>query len=575
MTESQQYSNREAQAMAEVGRTTIRPALARLLTFVFLFGIAIISVTQQITDIRAYHAGRRSSPLPQCYDIFRKPPGVGEALTRTGLPLRRRIVEANRCLMRAMHAYEDQLENDSVIGGLIRAPTQALMASRLGAGNEQVYCGAQAWLFYRPDIEYLAGPGFLEPKQLARRIAGAGEWQAPPQPDPVRAILQFRDQLARRGIALIVMPAPAKPTIHPEQFTRAYAAWPAPLQNQSYARFLTDLRQAGVPTFDIARELVLIKNQTGQYQYLATDTHWRPEAMEYTARQLKVFIEKQVPLPPAPGPGFKSRPVTISHSGDLALMLKMPEGQESYPPETVTVRQVFAPNGDFWRPDSASDVLVLGDSFCNIYSLDALGWGDSAGLIEQLSYELQRPLDRIALNDKGAFAARTALGRELARGRDRLAGKRLVIYEFAARELTEGDWKLTDLSLGKPPAPHFLVPPAGATWKARGMVKDISLVPRPGSVPYKDHVLSLHLVDIECRAAAMTHGQAVVYMRSMRDNVWTPAARLRPGDMIEVRIRPWSDVASHYERINRTDPDDPELQLQDPCWSEEASPIRE
>ena len=40
-------------------------------------------------------------------------------------------------------------------------------------------------------------------------------------------------------------------------------------------------------------------------------------------------------------------------------------------------------------------MLVLGDSFSNIYSLESMGWGDSAGFIEHLGYALARPLDRI------------------------------------------------------------------------------------------------------------------------------------------------------------------------------------
>lgn len=574
MNPAPHYSSREAQAMAEIGQTTVRPALARLLTAVFLLFIAIVPVVQQIADVRAYLASRRPSPLPRCYDIFRKPPGVGAALTRPGVPLRRRIVEANRALMSVIHEYEDRLENESVVGELIRAPTQYLLTRRLGMGNEKAYCGARSWLFYRPDIEYLTGPGFLAPRRLRQRVAGADEWRNPPQPDPVKGILHFRDQLARRGIALIVVPAPAKSSMQPEHFARAYADWPAPLQNPSYAAFVAALRQAGIPVFDIARELVMRRRQTGRPQYLAADTHWRPEVVAYAAGRLKTFIESTVTLPPAPEPGYTSRPLTVAHVGDLALMLRLPANQQAYPPEPVALRQVFEPAGFFWQPDATADVLVLGDSFCNIYSLESLGWGESAGLVEQLSLELKRPLDRIALNDNGAFAARAALARELARGRDRLAGKRLVIYQFAARELTEGDWKLTDLSLGRPPATRFIVPPAGAVWSARGLVQEVTPAPRPGSVPYRDHVISLRLVDIECRDAATAGGQAVVYLQSMRDNTWTPAARLRPGDEIEVRLRPWSDVAGRYDRINRAELDAPELQLQEPCWADDVLPAR-
>src|SRR5262249_10190762 len=39
--------------------------------------------------------------------------------------------------------------------------------------NEKVYVGREDWLFYRPEIEYLTGHGFLTQRQLARRT-GSG-----------------------------------------------------------------------------------------------------------------------------------------------------------------------------------------------------------------------------------------------------------------------------------------------------------------------------------------------------------------------------------------------------------------
>ena len=101
--------------------------------------------------------------------------------------------------------------------------------------------------------------------------------------------------------------------------------------------------------------------------------------------------------------------------------------------------------GRLWRRDPAAEVLLLGDSFTNVYSDPALGWGRGAGLAEQLAYELARPVDKLALNAGGAHATREALARALASGRTSLAGKRVVIYQFAARELSTGDWRAVDL----------------------------------------------------------------------------------------------------------------------------------
>jgi alginate O-acetyltransferase complex protein AlgJ len=49
-------------------------------------------------------------------------------------------------------------------------------------------------------------------------------------------------------------------------------------------------------------------------------------------------------------------------------------------------------------------------------------------------------------NDDGAFATRAMLRRDLARGVDRLAGTRAVVYQFAARELAFGDWQRLQLA---------------------------------------------------------------------------------------------------------------------------------
>ena len=82
-------------------------------------------------------------------------------------------------------------------------------------------------------------------------------------------------------------------------------------------------------------------------------------------------------------------------------------------------------------------MLLLGDSFTNIYSMPSMGWGRGAGLAEHLSLRLGFDVDRIAVNGDGAHASRDALRRA---GPRRLSGKRVVVFQFAARELLAGSW---------------------------------------------------------------------------------------------------------------------------------------
>ncbi|MCF6188217.1 MAG: hypothetical protein L3J49_12190, partial [Desulfobulbaceae bacterium] len=249
-------------------------------------------------------------------------------------------------------------------------------------------------------------------------------------------------------------------------------------------------------------------------------------------------------------------------------MLDLPETWKPYPQQTVTIERILGNDGSMWKADMNAELLVLGDSFSNIYSLDAMGWGNSAGFVEQLSYVLGQPVDRIVRNDQGASATRRLLSRELARGRDRLAGKKVVLYQFANRELALGDWRLFPLELKAAEPSVFLTLAPGEQLHVRGLVREISSVPRPGSVPYRDHVVSVHLVDISSIDDPESFSEAVVFLRSMVNNTWTGAARLRPGDEIELTLRSWDDMAGKMDGLNRSELEDLDLQLQQPVWGE-------
>lgn len=344
-----------------------------------------------------------------------------------------RIVEANRALLARMESFERRLEQESLLGRALRPHAQRILTGWLGAGNERVYPGRDGWLFYRPDIEYVTGGGFLEQSALDRRIAAASEWTSPPAADPRPALRAFKRDLDALGIALIVMPTPVKPAIHPEMLA---SGSPSPLHNASYAAFVDALRADGVMVFDPSEALAAAR-RTGP-QYLKTDTHWRPEAMEMVAERLAAAIAAGRWLSASRDPGYRIDRMTVDNTGDIARMLDLPDGDPLLVPETVWLRRVLQPDGSIWRSARDADVLVLGDSYSNIYSLESMGWGTSAGLVEQLSYVLRRRVDRLTQNDEAAFATRLMLARDP----DRLKGKRVVIYQFAARELAFGDWKL-------------------------------------------------------------------------------------------------------------------------------------
>lgn len=557
-----QQKSREQQAWAEVGHTGVRPAGAWALVGFFLLLCTTVPLWQIAAD---WHEARlRGEPYqPQAIASIRQWPESLSSSIEQGGALSG-IVAVNRHLLERIKEYEDRLDDESRLGRWIRPPLQAAFSRWLGVGNEKVYVGKDGWLFYRPDLDSLTDRGFLDPRQLAHRATAGAEWQALLQPDPRPAILDFKRQLDERGIELILMPTPVKPSIHPEHFSGRLAGRDHALHNSSYGAFLQEMEQAGVRVFDPANLLVQRSRRTGEPQYLASDTHWRPEAMEAVAEALARMVSE---MGVRRGGATTSSPLlrqTLDWraDGDVARMLDLPKDHIIFPPESVVLHQVLGGDGQFWRASEEAEVLMLGDSFSNIYSLEALGWGESAGLVEQLASHLGVPVDRLVRNDAGAFATRDMLRREMAQGRDRLAGKRVVVWQFAARELAAGDWRLIPLDLGEPPPTRFVVPASGESRVVTGTVRSVSSVPRPGTVPYRDHILSIHLVDLP------DNGEAVVYLSSMVNNEWTHAARLRNGMGVTLRLRPWAEVAGQLDSINRSELDNWELQLQEPCWGD-------
>ncbi|MGH2437712.1 MAG: alginate O-acetyltransferase AlgX-related protein, partial [bacterium] len=262
------------------------------------------------------------------------------------------------------------------------------------------------------------------------------EWEAPPQPDPRLAIVGFQRDLAARGITLVVVPTPLKPGVHPEKLAHGYADGADVLQNPSYREFVESITREGVLVFDPAD--VLARARGAGAQYLASDTHWRPEAMESVADRLAAFIVGHVDLPFSPNPGYRIERREERNIGDTVQMLDLAATTALYGPEAVWVRRVLQADGSPWRSSADAHVLVLGDSFSNIYALESMGWGTSAGFVEQLSYALRRPVARLVQNDQAAFATRAMLWRDPRR----LDGKRVVVYQFAVRELAFGDWRV-------------------------------------------------------------------------------------------------------------------------------------
>ena len=432
---------REEQAAHELGHTEFAPGAKTGLVVVFLAVILSVPLVQLINAIR------HPEPLVQAGTGFRNMiPSAARVRAVDGVVSAVNLLPSSQ----QIKTLEEDWEQSSVVGNTLLPSTQALMLD-LGQGNEKAYTGREGWLFCRPDLDYVTGPAFLDPRRLhSRQLASAA-----PQPDPRQAVRQFAAQLGERGIRLVLMPTPVKPMIEPEHFSGTFTHDSPLLNNPSYTQFVAEMRASGVLIYDCSETLLRLKQSNRQAQYLETDTHWTPQAMEQAASGLAAFLRDYMPLKQPPTK-YEHDTQSVTNQGDVAMMFKLHSWQQRYKPQSVTIHPVVLDGGSLWRYGPGCGNIGAGGQFLQYILAFAHGLGKAAGFVEQLSFGLKQPVDAILRNDAAAYATRTMLAQELARGHDRLAGKTIVVWQFAVRELALGDWKLIDLKLGNPAPTRFV-----------------------------------------------------------------------------------------------------------------------
>jgi alginate O-acetyltransferase complex protein AlgJ len=533
---SRRQTEREQEARRELGQTQVSPATARALGAAFLFLVFGGALAQL---------------------------GLGD-LAAPWSALVARFPDA--CTLRAV-------ERDFDLGaGLAARWRPAVQAGlvRVGAGNASAYVGRDGWLFHRASVDAALGRGFLDPRVQTHRVRDAEACDPVPHPDPLRAVVEWHEALARRSVRLMILPVPAKAEIQPEQLAGPRAA-AARVRNASYDGFVDALRARGVHVFEPHEILRATAGSARGPAYLATDTHWRPRAMEAIAEALAERIRGELPLG-SHEVAFTRERRQIRRRGDIAALLDL-----DWPLETVEVRPV-RPSPTARRP---APVIVLGDSYTNIYSspeafagtddADDVGWGADAGLAEQLAFHLGAPVERIALNDDGAFASRLELARRAraARraGRDPFDGVSVVVWQFATRELSLGDWRHIDLDAADTAGEETEASLPGAR-RIRARVVSRAALPAPGG-PYPDALMALRISDIQSLdGRPISAPEGVVYLLAVRENRTLPAvSALGPGDRVELRMWDFEDqtVAERYSKLRRTELDDPDALLL-PAW---------
>src|SRR5437764_1887124 len=304
-----------------------------------------------------------------------------------------------------------------------------LTAKSRSAESERaaVIAGADGWFFLSSDIRFLSVGQFW-----GADAAKVSRSHKPEAADPIPAIVDFHDQLKKRGIDLLLLPVPPKAAIYPEKILPD-----VDLQGESaapvLARFYQELRERGIDVVDVAP--VFLQNRASEHSpvFCKTDSHWSGFGCVLAAQTITEKIREKFAAQPRKNYAADWKQTTIK--GDLVDLGG--SKTKNVEPEKIAVRTISdKETGAATIPDPNSPLLIMGDSHTLVFH-DFLA--EKSGLLDQVAYEIGFAPDLIGTRGSGATAVRITLYRRTRKEPDYLAKKKVIVWCFAAREFTESD----------------------------------------------------------------------------------------------------------------------------------------
>jgi len=295
--------------------------------------------------------------------------------------------------------------------------------------EKTVVNGKEGWLFFAPELRNLSIGKFWG--DAAAKVSRSTKTE---YADPFPAILDFKEQLDKVGIELIFVPVPAKAAIYPEMIFEQIPedSDKIPRIELHHLEFYKILEENGIEVLDLTPIFLEYRKNNSEKLYCKQDTHWSGEACILTAEKIAERIRVREWLTDIPKKTYEVEKRKIEITGDLWRMY----GNKELPKENLQltfVREKTA-NGlspvKTWRE---SPIVLLGDSHNLVLHIGGDMHAVGAGLADHLAHQLGFPVDLVASRGSGATPSRISL----ARRRDNMKGKRLVIWCISVREFTE------------------------------------------------------------------------------------------------------------------------------------------
>ncbi|MEM0967375.1 MAG: hypothetical protein AAGJ81_14605 [Verrucomicrobiota bacterium] len=322
----------------------------------------------------------------------------------------KKVLDWNDEVLADIGSFEDQIADESILRKTVPAYQWLFLEVLHTSGTGRVLLGNGNWYFLKEGVESSLGwgiPGELREADWAvRRVAG---------------------RLAELDIQLVLLPIPGKASIQPAQFSNRFERAETVPTLPDYDEVYKAWDQLPGVSVVRADQILAARTNRGEVSFLERDTHWNPEGLHAVLERLVSEVPKNSPN----GGDFAAD--EFSGEGDLTRMMDLPA--DTVPRERV--QRTVVQDERQWTTEA--EVYFLGDSFAAIYSDEALGWGENAGLKDQLPVRLDEPVE-FFINYGDPVGDPT---RQLERRLDQISleqAPRVVIWQFAERFLSQGAW---------------------------------------------------------------------------------------------------------------------------------------
>ena len=317
--------------------------------------------------------------------------------------------------------------------------------------------------------------------------------------------------------------------------------------------FYEKLRGSGVQVLDLGENWMALKAE-GTQVFLKQDTHWTPVAMQASAAQVVDFLKGRPWFDDLQAGGSfalgESR--DIASEGDLVEKLDLPNGSGAFADEVARGVTTVVDGGG--NPvaiyDTSSPVVLLGDSFTNIYSDGNMNWGADSGFAQHLARELGMTIDTIAQNGQASTGVRRTLASRPGAAAA-MKKKKVVVWAIAARDLflsettareAQVEWKDVEFSGGElevEPPPTDEGGAGGLRVRARLLTK--SSFANPQDVPYPDALYACEYEVEEVLDGTLEAKTIWVFHWAFRDRKLVPSSRHEEGEVREMTLAPFAE----------------------------------